>query len=81
MQHQSSASCAPYALFRVKQGGTKEQVGEHPSFEEGWSAGTQAVHEDRNHAYALYQGHSRVAGFGSSRLQPRRQSFDWSVLG
>jgi hypothetical protein len=80
MQHQSSASCAAYALFRVKQDGSKEQVSEHPSFEEGWSAGTLAVAEDGESAFSLYASGRRVARFGHSRLQPRRSSFEWLAL-
>jgi hypothetical protein len=80
MQHQSSASCAPFTLFRVKQEGTKEQVSEHPSFEEGWSAGPHAGSVDGQCAVSLYANGRRVARFGHSRLQPRRSSFEWLAL-
>jgi hypothetical protein len=80
MQHQSSASCAPYALFRVKQDGIEEQVSEHPSFEEEWNAGTHAVSVDGQSAFSLYLNGRRVARFGHSRLQPRRSSFEWLAL-
>jgi hypothetical protein len=61
----------PYALRRVHPDGTQETVSEHRTFGEGWSAGQRAVHEVRDHAYALYRGDRRLAGFGSSRLLPR----------
>jgi hypothetical protein len=60
----------PYALWRVHADGTEEHVGEHPTFGEGWSAGTRAVTvEDREHA--LYRAERRVARFGFARLMPR----------
>jgi hypothetical protein len=62
----------PCALWRVHADGTQEHVGEHPTFREGWSAGTRAVTvEDHEHAYALYRGGRRVARFGFGRLVVR----------
>ena len=80
MQGHSSAFRAPHVLFRVKQDGSSEQVSKHPSFEEGWQAGQRVVHENKQDAYSLYRGDRRVARFGHSRLHPRAQSIDWSVL-
>jgi hypothetical protein len=79
----SSASCAPFTLVRVNANGTDEPVSKHPSFEEGWSAGQSAVHEDCASAFSLYRGDRRVAKFGHSRLMPRRSAdtLDWSVIG
>jgi hypothetical protein len=72
-----------FTLFRVNPEGTQEEVGKHPSFEDGWSAGQAAVAEDRESAFSLYRGSRRVARFGHSRLMPRRSAdtLDWSVLG
>ena len=61
----------PYALLRVHLDGIQETVSEHPTFGDGWRAGQHAVHEDREHAYALYRGNRRLAGFGSARLLTR----------
>ncbi len=61
----------PYVLRRVHPDGTTEPVSEHPDFAEGWEAGTSAVHADRDHAYALYRGRTRVAKFGHARVKPR----------
>ena len=72
MDEKSLAPRAPYVLRRVRSDGTEEPVGEHPTFEAGWSAGTHAVTvEDREHAYALYHGDRRVARFGFGRLMVR----------
>jgi len=71
---------SPYALFRVDQEGTEEPVGTFPSFEQGWSAGQEAVHEDRDGAFALYHRGRRVARFGFNRIAIKHASFDWSVL-
>lgn len=60
-----------HALHRIRGDGTTEPVSEHPDFGEGWSAGTSAVHADRDHAYALYRGRTRVARFGHARSKPR----------
>lgn len=60
-----------HRLWRVHPDGTEEPVSEHPTFEEGWSAGQQAVHAERDHAYALYAGNRRVAKFAHMRLSPR----------
>jgi len=70
----------PFALRRVHQDGTEEPVSKHPSFEYGWAAGQEAVHEHREAAYALYRGGRRIARFGFNRIAVRAQSFDWSVL-
>ena len=81
MHAKSSASCAPYALFRVKHDGREEKVSEHPSFEEGWQAGTHVVTvADKANAYSLYENGRRVARFCHHRLQARRESFDWSAV-
>lgn len=61
----------PYALRRVHPEDDGETVSEHPTFGEGRSAGQRAVHGDRDHAYALYRGERRLAGFGSGCLLPR----------
>jgi hypothetical protein len=62
----------PYALWRVHEDGTDKPVSEHPTFGEGWSAGTCAVTvEDREHAYALYRDGRRVARLGFGRLVVR----------
>ena len=72
MDEKSLAFRAPYVLRRVRSDGTEEPVGDHPTFREGWSAGTRAVTvEDREHAYALYREGRRVARFGFSRLMVR----------
>jgi hypothetical protein len=60
-----------YVLRRVRPDGGEETVSEHPDFGSGWSAGTAAVHADRENAYALYEGSQRVARFAQARLIPR----------
>jgi len=72
---------SPYALFRVDQEGIEEQVGTFPSFEQGWSAGQEAVHTDHEGAFALYHRGRRVARFGFNRIAIKHASFEWSVLG
>jgi hypothetical protein len=67
-------------LVRVHADGTEEPVSEHPTFEDGWQAGTSAVHADKGAAFSLYRGSRRVARFCHHRIAVRRQSFDWSVL-
>ena len=69
-----------HVLVRVHADGTEEPVSEHQSFEEGWSAGQEAVHEHREAAFALHRGGRRIARFGFNRIALRAQSFDWSVL-
>ncbi len=66
-----SGTTLAHALYRVHPDGTTEPVSEHPDFGEGWEAGTAAVHADRDHAYALYRGRTRVARFGHARSTPR----------
>ncbi len=61
-----------HALYRVHPDATEEPVSEHPDFSEGWSAGTAAVHADRDHAYALYRGRTRVARFAHARAHSRK---------
>ncbi len=73
-------STSPYVLFRVDQEGIEEPVGTFPSFERGWSAGQEAVHTDREGAFALYHRGRRVARFGFNRIAIKHASFDWSVL-
>lgn len=81
MQHQSSASRAPFTLVRVHPDGTEEQVSGHQSFEEGWQAGTRAVTvEDKQGAYSLYERGRRVAKFGHARLIPRASTMAWELL-
>ena len=72
-----------HALYRVHPDGTEEPVSEHPDFADGWSAGTAAVHADRDRAYALYRGRTRVAKFGHARVMPRLSaaSLDALVVG
>jgi hypothetical protein len=73
----------PFTLRRVHRDGTEEPVSGHPDFGSGWSAGQEAVHQDRAGAYSLYRGDRRVARFAHARLQPRRSAdtLDWSVIG
>jgi hypothetical protein len=61
-----------HALYRVHPDGTTEPVSTHPDFGDGWSAGTSAVHHDRDHAYALYRGRTRVARFAHARVRSRQ---------
>ena len=70
----------PFALMRVHPDGTTEPVSEHPDFGEGWSAGTAAVHADRDHAYALYRGRTRVARFAHARARSRQPASDFDAL-
>ena len=71
----------PFALFRVEQDGSTEQVSEYGSFEEGWAAGTHAVAADLENAYSLYERGRRIARFGHSRLQPRSKGLvEWGML-
>jgi uncharacterized protein CbrC (UPF0167 family) len=67
-------------LVRVHADGTEEQVSEHPTFEDGWQAGTHAVHADRDAAFSLYLGRRRIARFCHHRIAVSSKSFDWSVL-
>lgn len=67
-------------LRRVFSNGGEEFASGHPTFEEGWAAGQQAVHADREGAYSLYRGGCRVARFCHHRIAVRPRSFDWSVL-
>lgn len=60
-----------HALYRVHPDGSTEPVSTHPDFSEGWSAGTSAVHADREHFYLLYRGRTRVARFAHARAVPR----------
>ncbi len=61
-------SVAGYVLVRVDADGNEEPVSEYPTFSEGWSAGQEAVHADREGAYSLYRGNRRVARFCPSRI-------------
>jgi hypothetical protein len=67
-----STTTLPYALRRVHMDGTGEIVSEHPTFGDGWQAGTHAVHVDREHAYSLNAGDRRVARFCHHRLMRDR---------
>ncbi len=69
-----------HVLVRVHADGREEQASEHASFEEGWSAGQEAVHANREGAFALYHRGRRVARFGFNRIAIKHASFDWSVL-
>ena len=69
-----------HALMRVYADGTTEPVSEHPTFTEGWAAGQSAVHHDRDHAYALYRGRTRVAKFGHARIMPRLSAANLDAL-
>ena len=68
-----------YVLSLVRDDGTEEPVSEHPSFGEGWKAGTAAVHADRENAYSLYRNGRRVARFCHHRLTSLVGS-DWTEL-
>lgn len=63
-----------HALYRVQSDGTTEPVSTHPDFPSGWSAGTSAVHNDRDHAYLLYRGRTRVARFATRGARPASQA-------
>ncbi len=62
---------AGHRLVRVDGNGTMEEVGTFPTFEEGWSEGQRRTHDERDHAFRLYEGKRSVARFGFSRLMPR----------
>ncbi len=70
----------PFALRRVHPDGATEPVSTHRDFAEGWSAGTSAVHADRDHAYALYRGRTRVARFGHAQSKPRVSASNLDAL-
>ena len=74
------ARSAPYELRRVHRDGCEEFASEHQCFEEGWAAGQEAVHADREAAFSLYRNGRRVARFCHHRVAVRSKSFDWSVL-
>jgi hypothetical protein len=71
----------PFTLYRVEPDESMTLVSKHPAFGDGWSAGTAAVHADRDYAYALYAGNRRVARFlgtlGSPRASQRRTWTHW----
>jgi hypothetical protein len=69
-----------HALWRVHPDASEEPVSEHPTFTEGWEAGTAAVHADRDHAYALYRGRTRVAKFGHARITPHLSAANLDTL-
>lgn len=66
-----STTTLPHELRRVHADGSTEPVSEHPDFAQGWEAGQSAVHADRDHAYALYRGRTRVAKFGHANARAR----------
>ncbi len=66
-----STTTVTHALYRVHADGGTEPVSTHPDFGEGWSAGTSAVHADREHCYLLYRGRTRVARFGHANARAR----------
>ena len=70
-----------HVLVRVHADGTEEPGGTFPSFEQGWSAGQEAVHADHEGAFALYHRGRRVARFGFNRIAIKHASFEWLVLG
>jgi hypothetical protein len=61
-----------YTLYRLHaDGATKTLVSKHASLAGGFSAGQDAVHADREHAYVLYLAgpcERRVARFAFSRI-------------
>ena len=66
-----STTTLPHELRRVHADGSTEPVSTHPDFAEGWSAGTSAVHADRDHAYRLSANGQTVARFQHARSKPR----------
>jgi hypothetical protein len=70
----------PFTLYRVEPDESMTLVSKHPAFGDGWSAGTAAVHADRDYAYALYAGNRRVARFGYSRVTPRLSAANLDAL-
>ena len=75
-----STTTLPHELRRVHADGSTEPVSTHPDFGEGWSAGTSAVHADRDHAYALYRGRTRVARFAHARASTRQPASNVEAL-
>ncbi len=69
-------SVAGFVLVRVDADGSEEPVSEHPTFSEGWSAGQEAVHANREGAYSLYWGDRRVARFCPSRIASTKGAMD-----
>lgn len=63
-----ATSVAGFVLVRVDADGNEEPVSGHASFSDGWSAGQEAVHADREGAYSLYRGNRRAAKFAHSRV-------------
>jgi hypothetical protein len=66
--------------MRVHPDATEEPVSEHPDFSEGWSAGTAAVHADREHAYRLVANGRTVARFQHARSIPRVSVSNYDAL-
>ncbi len=75
-----STTTVTHALYRVHPDASEEPVSEHPDFTSGWEAGTAAVHADRDHAYALYRGRTRVAKFGHARITLRLSAANLDAL-
>ncbi len=75
-----STATVTHALYRVQGDGTEELMYEHPDFGEGWAAGQSAVHADRDHAYALYRGRTRVARFAHARARSRQPESNLDAL-
>lgn len=75
-----AARVQTFALMRVHPDGTSEPVSEHPDFSEGWSAGTSAVHHDRDHAYRLTANGQAVARFGHAQSKPRVSAANLDAL-
>jgi hypothetical protein len=73
------APAPDYALRRVHADGSEESAGAFPTFGEGWAAGQQAVHADRD-AFALYRGERRIARFGFNRIAPRATAGNLDAL-
>ena len=70
---------AKYTLYRIEGDDlAKLEVSTHKTLGEGFSAVQDAVHADREHAYALYlkglNGDIRVGRFRFSRLQGKAET-------
>jgi hypothetical protein len=66
-----------YTLYQLHADGeTRTLVSKHASLAGGFSAGQEAVHDDKVHAFALYGPEGRrAATFAKSRLEQRLDSF------
>jgi hypothetical protein len=75
-----AARVQTFTLVRVSPDASEEPVSEHPDFSEGWSAGTAAVHADRDHAYRLVANGHTVAKFTHARAVPRVSAANLDAL-